>query len=862
MKTTTDHDFSSPRADELFDQHRHQIYRRTDRLFGRLMIVQWVAGIAAAVFIAPRTWAGQTSYVHIHVWGAVFIGAAISAFPLWMIRTAPGSAVTRHVVAAAQMLMSALLIDLTGGRIETHFHVFGSLVILSFYRDWRVLVPATIVVGLDHFIRGVYWPYSVYGVLTASPWRSLEHAGWVVFEDIFLVISCLRSVREMRSIANRTAALEASEQNFRQIFEEAPIGMAVVGLDEHFNRTNAAFREMIGYSEEELAERTPLDVTYPGDLALSKELVQALLNGAARSCIEKRYVRKNGEVLWATRTGCVIRDETGQPQHFLIMVEDISDRKAAEEALSENKLELEAALKENELIMDNSLDVICTVDDGGRFLTINAACIQLWGYTPDELIGRPYIDMVHPEDRAKTEEVAQNIRLSGHVTDFVNRYVRKDGAIVDVLWAATWSEADKKHFCVAHDMTERARIEKALREAKEEADRANRAKSEFLSRMSHELRTPLNAILGFGQLLEKQSPTETHRTRVRHIIVAGRHLLDLINEILDISRIEAGRLQLSLEPVCVADAIREAVELMRPLATERETKLSAPARPDEDIYVMADRQRFKQVLLNLLTNAVKYTPNRGEVTISFEAAGNNSTRIVITDTGPGIPTEKMSRLFTPFDRLGAEQSQVEGTGLGLALSQRLLHAMHGSIGVDSTPGRGSTFWIELPYVKSPLERIASRKGKPAGQTDISGGERTILYIEDNLSNLTLVEQILADQPQVTLITAMQGRLALDLARQHLPDLILLDLHLPDMPGWEVLSELQRDDATRDIPVVIISADATSRQMQRLRAAGARAYLTKPIDVGEFFRVIEATGVRNGNGEFAPGESENTHVLQS
>lgn len=862
MKTATDHDFSSPRADELFDQHRYQTYLRTDRLFGRLMIVQWVAGIAAAVFIAPRTWVGQTSHVHIHVWGAIFIGAAISAFPLWMIRTAPGSAVTRYVVAAAQMLMSALLIDLTGGRIETHFHVFGSLVILSFYRDWRVLVPATIVVGLDHFIRGVYWPYSVYGVLTASPWRSLEHAGWVVFEDIFLVISCLRSVREMRSIANRTAALEASEQNFRQIFEEAPIGMAVVGLDEHFNRTNAAFREMIGYSEEELAERTPLDVTYPGDLALSKELVQALLNGAARSCIEKRYVRKNGEVLWATRTGCVIRDETGQPQHFLIMVEDISDRKAAEEALSENKLELEAALKENELIMDNSLDVICTVDEGGRFLTINAACIQLWGYTPDELIGRPYIDMVHPEDRAKTEEVAQNIRLSGHVTDFVNRYVRKDGAIVDVLWAATWSEADKKHFCVAHDMTERARIEKALREAKEEADRANRAKSEFLSRMSHELRTPLNAILGFGQLLEKQSPTETHRTRVRHIIVAGRHLLDLINEILDISRIEAGRLQLSLEPVCVADAIREAVELMRPLATERETKLSAPARPDEDIYVMADRQRFKQVLLNLLTNAVKYTPNEGEVTISFETAGDKNTRIVITDTGPGIPSEKMSRLFTPFDRLGAEQSKVEGTGLGLALSQRLLHAMHGSIGVDSTPGQGSTFWVELPCAKSPLECIASRNGNAAGQTHISGGERTILYIEDNLSNLTLVEQILADQPQVTLITAMQGRLALDLARQHVPDLILLDLHLPDMPGWEVLSELQRDDVTRDIPVVIISADATSRQIQRLRAAGARAYLTKPIDVGEFFRVIEATGVRNGNGEFAAGRSENTRLLQS
>jgi two-component system, sensor histidine kinase and response regulator len=857
MKTATGHDFSSARGDELFDQHRQQIYVRTDRLFARLMIAQWVAGIAAALFIAPRTWSGQTSHIHIHVWGAIFIGAAISAFPLWMIRTSPGAAVTRHVIAVAQMLMSALLIDLTGGRIETHFHVFGSLVILSFYRDWKVLIPATIVVALDHFFRGVYWPYSVYGVLTASPWRSIEHAGWVIFEDVFLVISCLRSIREMRSIANRTAALEASEQNSRQIFEDAPIGMAVVGLDERFSRTNAAFRDMIGYSEEELAERTPLDITYPGDLALSRQLAEAMLNGAGRSCFEKRYVCKDGEVRWATRTGCIIRDGAGQPQHFLIMVEDISDRKAAEEALCENRRELEAALKANQLIMDNSLDVICTIDEADRFTTVNAACIQLWGYTPEELIGRPYVDFVYPEDRAKTEEAAHSIRLTGHMTDFVNRYVRKDGTIVDVLWAATWSEVDKKHFCVAHNVTERARIEKALREAKEDADRANCAKSDFLSRMSHELRTPLNAILGFGQLLETQSPTEMQRTRVQHIIAAGRHLLDLINEILDISRIEAGRLQLSIEPVCVADAVREAFDLMRPSAMEHETTLSVPARPDESIYVMADRQRFKQVLLNLLTNAVKYTPCGGKVTISFELSASDSARIIVTDTGPGIPSEKIARLFTPFDRLGAEQSAVEGTGLGLALSQRLIHAMRGLIGVDSTPGQGSTFWVELPRAKSPLERVASKNGTGA-ERPLSNGERTItiLYVEDNLSNLTLVEQMLADQPRVTLITAMQGRLGLELARQHAPDLILLDLHLPDMGGPEVLSELQRHDSTRDIPVVVISADATTRQIKRLLGAGARAYLTKPIDVAEFFRVVEGNAFGKGSGEIAVAVSRN------
>jgi two-component system sensor histidine kinase/response regulator len=848
MKTASRHEFSRARADELFNQHRDQIYLKTDRLFARLMIVQWIAGIAAAVFVAPRTWSGLTSSIHLHVWGAIFMGAAISAFPLWMIRTAPGTALTRHVVAVAQMLMSALLIDLTGGRIETHFHVFGSLVILSFYRDWKVLIPATVVVALDHFIRGVYWPYSVYGVLTASPWRSIEHAGWVVFEDVFLVISCLRSIREMRSIANRTAALEASEQNFRQIFEEAPIGMAVVGLDERFQRINAAFRQMVEYSEEELLQRTPLDLTYPDDLELSRQLAAAMLSGNAQSCVEERYVRRNGEVLWATRTGCVIRGENGEPQHFLIMVEDISDRKAAEEALRDKKGELEAAVKANQLIMDNSLDVICTIDEEGRFVVVNAACVQLWGYTPAELVGRRYIELVHPDDRAKTEEAARDIRRSGHITDFVNRYVRKDDAIVDVLWSATWSDADKTHFCVAHDVTERERIEKALREAKEEADRANRAKVEFLSRMSHELRTPLNAILGFGQLLERQSVNALQRTRVGHIISAGRHLLDLINEVLDISRIEAGRLQLSLEPVCVVDAMHEVVELMRPLAAERTTKLTATAVADPKLHVMADRQRLKQVLLNLLTNAVKYTPLGGSVSISNEPCSSGRARIVVSDTGPGIVRDKIARLFTPFERLGAEQSTIEGTGLGLALSQRLIHAMNGTIGVENTPGQGSRFWVELPCTQSPLERIsASNNGE---HRPISKGARTILYAEDNLSNLTLIEQMLAEEPGTTLITAMQGRLAFELARQHKPDLILLDLHLPDIPGWEVLSQLQQHDATRHIPVVVISADATSRQIKRLLDAGARGYLTKPIDVPEFFRVIDNVAARAENGAVA------------
>jgi signal transduction histidine kinase/ActR/RegA family two-component response regulator len=450
------------------------------------------------------------------------------------------------------------------------------------------------------------------------------------------------------------------------------------------------------------------------------------------------------------------------------------------------------------------------------------------------------MELVHPEDQAATERTAADIFANGKVVDFVNRYVRKDGSVVSVLWSASWSASKKMLFCVAHDITERTRIEAALREAKDEADRANHAKSEFLSRMSHELRTPLNAILGFGQLLERQNPTVQQRARVEHITSAGRHLLNLINEVLDISRIEAGHLQLSVEPVAVADVLDEALALMRPLAAAREMEISVDAQLDKDIHVIADRQRLKQVLLNLLTNAVKYTAVGGSIGVVLDRSQSTNTRLVVTDTGAGIGPEKLARLFTPFDRLGAEQSGVEGTGLGLALCQRLMHAMGGDIGVHSLVGKGSAFWIELPSVDSPLKTLPKDRSFKLAETNVNGNGGRILYIEDNLSNLTLVEQMLAEQPGIELLTAMQGGLGIELARQHSPDLILLDLHLPDLQGHEVLAQLRQDQVTRHIPVVVISADATVRQIKRLMALGARSYLTKPLDIGEFFRVVDET----------------------
>ena len=386
--------------------------------------------------------------------------------------------------------------------------------------------------------------------------------------------------------------------------------------------------------------------------------------------------------------------------------------------------------------------------------------------------------------------------------------------------------------------------------------------------MSHELRTPLNAILGFGQLLQMQGLSKVQDDRVGHIVNAGRHLLGLINEVLDISRIEAGRVELSLEPVRVAEAFGEAMELIRPLAAERRVTIHplAEDHPLHQGHIMADRQRFKQVLLNLLANAVKYNREGGSVRVEYGAGGEGRARFTVADTGPGIAPEKVGRLFTAFDRLGAEQSEVQGTGLGLALSKRLVEAMAGFIGVESHGDEGARFWVELPPAESQLDAFAKlrREDLRAGALGTLPRTYQVLYIEDNLSNLTLIEHLLADRSEIRLTTAMQGGLGLELARKHHPDLILLDLHLPDLPGWDVLAALQADEATRAIPVVVVSADATPRQIEKLMKAGAHSYLTKPLEVERFQRVLRQTlepdedGTRNAErrGESAETERRN------
>jgi signal transduction histidine kinase len=375
----------------------------------------------------------------------------------------------------------------------------------------------------------------------------------------------------------------------------------------------------------------------------------------------------------------------------------------------------------------------------------------------------------------------------------------------------------------------------AVSYAKEEADRANRAKSEFLSRMSHELRTPMNAILGFAQLLELDELTPDQHEGVSHIIHGGRHLLDLINEVLDLTRIEAGRISLSPEPVEISRALHEAIDFLQPLAAGSEITLRAA--PACDYYVTADRQRLRQVLLNLISNAIKYNRPAGSVTVSCEGSDGRA-RILVSDTGVGIPSQRMEQLFAPFERLGAEHSTVEGTGLGLAVAKRLVEEMEGTLGVESVPGEGSTFWVELPLTESPLTGAKSADEAPEFQPAGSEEKHRVLYVEDNPSNLRLIERVLLRRPSIELLVASDGAQGLELAQGNVPDLVLLDLNLPVLDGHEVLNRLQNDPRTLGIPVVVITADATSRQKDRLLRAGAIDYLTKPLNIKRFLEVLD------------------------
>lgn len=596
--------------------------------------------------------------------------------------------------------------------------------------------------------------------------------------------------------------------------------------DLSFVRVNRAAHDFAGLPEGALAGKTDFDIFATGTALRQQERDRAVLaTGRSWHLSEEQFDTPHGRRwLWAHTVPVV--SLTGRPEFLISVARDVTEQ---------HLLRVTSAAW-REIFEHADWGIVVASADGTRLERMNPAFARMHGYTVAELEGSSLLDVFAPEARTEIPALIKSAHRQGHIT-FESVHIRKDGSTFPVLIDATAvkDEQGTNLYTAANvqDISLLKEVEDGLRAARAEADRANDAKSEFLSRVSHELRTPLNVILGFAQVLQLDELTPAQTESVGHILGAGRHLLALIDDILDISRVETGNVDLSIEPVAVAETAEHVLDLMRPLAALSGVTLNN-ASPDCACNVSADQQRLQQVLLNLVSNAIKYNVEGGSVTFS---CGEDVATIAlsVSDTGIGLPPDAIDRLFEPFDRLGRDGMGIEGTGLGLSLSKGLVEAMDGGISASQNSGGGATFTVWLPRADAPETRARIAPVDPVAAGHSTG---LVLYIEDNLANFRLIEQVLSRRPGVRVLPAMQAGLGLQLARAHQPDLIILDLHLPDMKGEEVLRRLLHDPATASIPVVIASADATSRQVERLIELGARAYLTKPIDVRKLLGTVD------------------------
>ncbi|MHB8681954.1 MAG: hybrid sensor histidine kinase/response regulator [Acidimicrobiales bacterium] len=561
----------------------------------------------------------------------------------------------------------------------------------------------------------------------------------------------------------------------------------------------------------------------------------------------------------------LVTDDAEVPVMVSSYLVDVSERHIAQRAAEERRFMLES-------IFHASPDTIVVRDAAGKVILASSSLAELVGapgvaQPGDELIDEAYrYGRLRREERVELEQLITRC-MSGErnlppvVTTGRVRRGPSGFRTFETRARPIFDEAGNVNgtVTVSRDISERVNLEGSLRRATTLAERASEAKSQFLSRMSHELRTPLNAILGFAQLLELDGLPGEQASSVDQIQRAGRHLLSLINEVLDIARIEAGQLSIRAQAVRVGDVLEEVTTLLSPVAESAAVHMMVDASTERDCSVRADRQRLLQVLLNLGSNAVKYNDPGGTVAFHTTRCDDGGIRFSVHDTGPGIPHEQQDLLFVPFSRLGAERSAVEGTGVGLALSKQLVEVMGGSIGVESAPGRGSTFWVELlPAGEEELAAATDDDGgggagparpeRPASRGDTgraaaNGNGKAapalvVLHVEDNPSNASFVAQVLAKRPLVRLVSAADAHMGLELARQHRPQLLLLDLHLPDLSGDEMLYRIKGMPELADTSVVVVSADATPARIRRMLDLGVQGYLTKPVDVEALLALVD------------------------
>ena len=545
-----------------------------------------------------------------------------------------------------------------------------------------------------------------------------------------------------------------------------------------------------------------------------------------------------------TGNDCALADEAGQPDGTA----EARRRKAL----------LKAGALQNAILTSANFSIIAT-DEKGVIQLFNVGAERMLGYTAAEVVNRISPSDIHdPQEvmaraRALSLELATTIapgfealafKASREIQDIYElTYICKDGSRFPAVVSITALRDDYGdiigYLLIGTDNSVRKRVESELNDAMAAAEKANRAKTDFLSGMSHELRTPLNAILGFAQLMESgsPSPTPSQKRNLEQILKAGWYLLELINEILDLALIESGKVTLSREPVSLAEVMLECRAMIEPQARKRGVGMTFP-RFESPFFVKADRTRVKQVLINLLFNAVKYNKPGGAVAVDCTLSPPDSIRISVRDTGAGLAPEQLAQLYQPFNRLGKEAGAEEGTGIGLVVTKRLVELMGGVLGADSAVGVGSVFWIELSLTAAP--QVAVREAERAVRPQVPDGTplRTLLYVEDNPANLELVEQLVARRPDLRMLSAADGNLGIEFARTCQPEVILMDINLPGISGIEAMKLLRADPSTAHIPIMALSANAVPRDIEKALEAGFFNYLTKPIKVNQFMDALD------------------------
>ena len=723
------------RADEILRQRERLIYRRIDRMFASLMMIQWIGAIAMALFVSPLTWSGETSSLHPHVWFAFWMGGILAIVPSWLAWRRPGERVTRYTIAVAQTLFSSLLIAVSGGRLETHFHVFGSLAFLAAYRDWGLLAVATVLTAADHFIRGVFWPESIFGVATVSEWRWVEHSAWVLFEDLFLLLTIRKSTDEMRKNALQTALAERHHDDLER------------------------------YSEQ----------------------------------LHRAFVKERS-------------------------------------------------------IIEGSLDAVVELDSSGKVVHWNGPAERLFGWTAAEAVGNSLDELVIYEGdcqqyRDGLRQLAEGLQGQPAPQAFEMNCIARGGRRFAVeLSIVSIKESEGTTFCAfVRDITVRKSHEFEMRRAMEDAEAANRTKSEFLANMSHEIRTPLNSILGFAELLVRNIDEGDERTRRDYadtIRTSARHLLELINNVLDISKIEAGKMQVEHTRFSPHQLIAEVVSLLRVRAVEQAIVLNYRWDGLIPETVSTDAHRLRQLLINLVGNAIKFT-EQGSVMIvaraEFDAAGGYLA-VEVRDTGIGIDAGKLHDIFHPFVQADSSMTRrYGGTGLGLAICNNIVDALGGEISVASEVNKGTTFSFRLPV--GDLRHVTMLETPP----NFASGDYVdrpslanlrgvrVLLADDGETNRKLIQVFLARHGAVV-ATVENGEMACRLAMAQEFDVILMDMQMPQMDGYAAARKLRSLGFAK--PIIALTAHAMKGDREKCTYAGCSGYLSKPLNVDELIREVE------------------------